>query len=250
MRTATLPAQAVLAQLQSKLAGTAQASTSGARSSTTEEIETISPVLAKVHERISAQAQSTTASLSALGSYKADLFTLGSTGQQLASLSDTSSPEAVQAALAKLVADYNASLLSGHAATGTSAAVARTQRELAGAMDSLDLPRGNLAKLGIVRGPNGTLVLDRSMLPQTTTSEIVGLASTLSQIGTRIGTSVTSALAPDSRLDITMERLGDRAQLLNTQQAAVVSTASRFSALNSAGSSWSSLALSAYRNAA
>ena len=78
---------------------------------------------------------------------------------------------------------------------------------------------------------------------------MAGVASALADTGKRIAGSATEALADDGRLSDVLTRLGVRAQALKDQQAAVLSTATRLSAVSSASSSLSAMALAAYRNA-
>lgn len=247
MRTANINVQAVLAQAQAKLAGTTQQTASGDKSSDAEAIGKISPVLAQVHERIAAQSQAVTASLSALGSYKSDLFNLGAAAKGLTALSASSTPVAVQAALQKVVTAYNATLKSG--AGADSASTGRAQRALDAAIDGLDMPRGNLARLGISRAADGVLALDTGALAKATAGDTAGIATALAAMGTRAAETANQTLADPGRLSDSMARLGHRVQALKAQQAAVLSTANQLSAVSSASSSLSAMALAAYRNA-
>lgn len=248
MRTATISVDSVLAQAQAKLASSTQQSTSATQSADTEALGKISPVLAQVHERIAAQAQTVTASLSALGSFKSGLADLGTAAKGLGALSSSSTPEAIQSALAKLVTAYNATLKAG-TAVGGDAGVGRTERALAKAIDALDTPRGNLAKLGIARQQDGQLALDSSALGKAVAGGAAGVADALSKLGDSLVGASTQALADDGRLSDYLTRLDKRSQALKDQQAAVLSTANRLSAVSSAGSSLSAMALAAYRNA-
>jgi hypothetical protein len=248
MRTATISVDSVLAQAQAKLASSTQQSTSTTPSADTEALGKISPVLAKVQERIAAQAQTVTASLSALGSFKSGLADLGTAAKGLTALSSSSTPEAIQSALTKLVTAYNATLKAG-AAVGGDAGVGRTERALDKAVDALDTPRGNLAKLGIARQQDGQLALDSSTLAKAVAGGAAGVADALAKLGDSLAGASTQALADDGRLSDYLARLDKRSQALKDQQAAVLSTANRLSAVSSAGSSLSAMALAAYRNA-
>ncbi|KQP50019.1 hypothetical protein [Pseudorhodoferax sp. Leaf274] len=247
MRTGTISVDSVLAQAQAKLASSTQQTASGGKSADTEALGKISPVLAQVQERITAQSQTVTASLSALGSFKSGLADLGTAAKGLGALSASSTPEAVQAALAKLVTAYNATL-KGAAAAGSDA-TARTQRALDSAVDALDMPRGNLARLGIARQADGTLALDNGALGKARSGDAAGVAQAFSRLGDSLAKASTEALADDGRLNNYLDRLGKRSQALKDQQAAVLSTATKLSQVNSASSSLSAMALAAYRNA-
>ena len=252
MRTGNISVDSVLAQAQAKLASSAQQATSTDQSTTksadTEALGKISPVLAQVHERIAAQAQTVTASLSALGSFKSGLVDLGTAAKGLGALSPSSTPEAIQSALGKLVSAYNATL-KGAAAVGSDAGVGRTERALDNAVDALDVPRGNLARLGIGRQADGTLALDSSVLGKAVAGGAAGVVDALSTLGDSLAGASTQALADEGRLSDYLARLDKRSQALKDQQAAVLSTANKLSQINSASSSLSAMALAAYRNA-
>ncbi|MGC3984443.1 MAG: flagellar hook protein [Pseudorhodoferax sp.] len=251
MRTGNISVDSVLAQAQAKLAGSTQqaaSSASSAASADTEALGKVSPVLAQVQERIAAQAQTVTASLSALGSFKSGLVDLGTAAKGLGALSAASTPEAIQSALAMLVTAYNATR-KGAAAVGSDAGAGRTERAMDNAIDALDTPRGSLAGLGIGRQADGTLALDSGALGKAVAGGAAGVVEALSRLGDRLAGASTQALADDGRLNDYLARLDKRSQALKDQQAAVLSTANKLSAVSSAGSSLSAMALAAYRNA-
>lgn len=248
MRTGNISVDSVLAQAQARLAGSMQQAPSSDKAADTEALGKISPVLAQVQERIAAQSQAVTASLSALGSFKSGLADLATAAQAMASLSASSTPEAVQSALGKLVTAYNATRKDGSAAGGD-AGIGRTRRVLESTIEALDTPRGSLAKLGIGRQTDGTLALDNSALAKAHAGDAPGVAGALANWGERVSGLASQALAEDGRLNDYLARLGKRSQALQDQQAAVLSTATRLAQLNSAGSSLSAMALAAYRNA-
>jgi hypothetical protein len=247
MRTGNISVDSVLAQAQAKLASSTQQTPSKAPSADTEALGKISPVLAQVQERIAAQAQTVTASLSALGSFKSGLADLGTAAKGLTALSASSTPEAIQSAMTKLVTAYNATRKAG-AAVGGDAGVGRTERALDKAIDALDTPRGNLARLGIGRQEDGALVLDSSALGKAVAGGAASVAAALSTLGDSLAGASTQALADDGRLSDYLARLDKRSQALKDQQAAVLSTANKLSAIGSASSSLSAMALAAYRN--
>lgn len=252
MRTDTVNVQALLAQAQAKLSGSTQQTSSGTKSTDTEKIGKISPALAQVHERITAQSQTATASLSALGKFKSDLDGLGSAAKAVAALSADSGPNAVQAALEKMVAAYNASLTSGATASSTrnDGSADRALREMRSTIDKLTAPSAGLAQLGLTRQENGTLALDSKALAGALAKQPAPDRGPLTKLAEGIAGSATKSLSQDSRLNTSLSRLGQRAQALQAQQAAVVSTANQLAQLGSStGNSWSAQALAAYRRA-
>lgn len=141
IRTDNLNVQSLLARAQSKLnssttqaasdsagkksaAETSATKTDSTKTETTEaeKVRKLAPSLTKAHERIAAQAQAGSTSLSALGQFKSSLVDLASAGKDVAALSATSTTQSVQGALEKLVARYNASVAKGSvsAAAGSS----------------------------------------------------------------------------------------------------------------------------------
>ena len=132
IRTDNLNVQSLLARAQSKLnssttqaasdsagkksaAETSATKTDSTKTETTEaeKVRKLAPSLTKAHERIAAQAQAGSTSLSALGQFKSSLVDLASAGKDVAALSATSTTQSVQGALEKLVARYNSSVAKG-----------------------------------------------------------------------------------------------------------------------------------------
>lgn len=241
MRTGNIDVQTLLAQAQARLASEArqaQAPSTGTPSDT-ERIGKLAPALAGAHERIAAQAHAASASLSALGRFKSDLFDLGTAAKALSSLSATSGSKAVQSALDKLVAAYNAAQKNGAAVDGQG--TDRAQRELRASADGL-------GALGAVRQPDGSLALDTGVLGKALADHPAGTAAALAGAAERIATVTSAALAQGSRLSSSLSRLDGQAQALKAQQAAVMDAATRIAGLNGAASHWSALALAAYRS--
>ena len=258
MRTGNINVQVLLAQAQAKLSGktlsdTTQKAASSTTTSDVEKLSEISPVLAQVHQRIAAQSQTASASLSALGQFKSDLFNLGTTAKNLASLTAASTPQAVQSSVEKMVAAYNATLKSGDAMGSSggdgSAGTSRAQRELRAAVDGRGTPSAELSKMGVVRKPDGSLSLDTIALAKALSADQGGALAALTRMAERVSGVATQTLAEDSGLSSSMTRLGNRAQALKDQQAAVMRTATELAELDTSAStsSWSAMALAAYR---
>lgn len=254
MRTGNINVQAVLAQAQAKLSGTTQQTTSGNGTSDTEKIGKLYPPLAGVHQRIAAQSQTASASLSALGQFKSGLFNLGTAAKNLTALSAASTPQAIQTiqtSLEQIVSAYNATLKSGAAmstaGSDAGAGISGAQRELRATVDGAATPAGALAKLGVVRKPDGTLSLDTAALAKALTSDRDGAVAALTGMAKSMSGIASKTLADDSRLSTSLARLDSRAQALKAQQAAVLSTATELAELSSSGTSWSAMALAAYR---
>lgn len=251
MRTGNINVQAVLAQAQAKLSGTTQQTPSSNGTSEAEKIGKLYPPLAGVHQRIAAQSQTASASLSALGQFKSGLFNLGTAAKNLAALPAASTPQAIQTSLEQVVSAYNATLKSGAAMSGAGsdagAGISGAQRELRAAVDGAATSAGALAKLGVVRKPDGTLSLDTAALSKALTSDRDGAVAALTGMAKSMSGIASKTLADDSRLSTSLARLDSRAQALKAQQAAVLSTATELAELSSSGTSWSAMALAAYR---
>lgn len=250
MRTGNINVQAVIAQAQAKLADSPQKTTSSDEASTTEQIGKLYPALAGAHQRIAAQSQTASASLSALGQFKSDLFKLGTVATALTSLSADNTPQAIQSGLEQLVATYNASLKSGSAMgtadAGAGAGISGAQRELRAASAELD-------KMGIVRKQDGSLSLDTAALAKAIANDQNAVLTSLNKMAQSMSGTVIKTLADDSRLSQSLSRLDNRAQALKAQQAAVMRTATQLAELGSASTnssnSWNAMALAAYRSA-
>ncbi len=242
MRTGNIDVHHLLAQAQARLAGSAQQASAGDASADTKTIGKLAPALAGVHERIAVQAHAASASLSVLGRFKADLFDLGTAARALSSLSAATPSKAVQAALDKLVAAYNAALKTGAAAGAPGAGTARAQRELGMSAEVL-------AAWGVVRQPDGSLRQDAGTLDKALAGDAAGAVAALAAVAAHMAGTTAEALAQDSRLSTSMSRLDGQAQALKAQQAAVMDTATRIAALNGPGRQWNAMALAAYRNA-
>lgn len=252
MRTGNINVQAVIAQAQAKLADSPQKTTSSDGASTTEQIGKLYPALAGAHQRIAAQSQTASASLSALGQFKSDLFKLGTVATALTSLSADNTPQAIQSGLEQLVATYNASLKSGgamataDAAAGAGAGISSAQRELRAASAELD-------KMGVVRKQDGSLSLDTAALAKALANDQNAVVASLNKMAQSMSGTAAKTLADDSRLSQSLTRLDSRAQALKAQQAAVMRTATQLAELGNASTntsnSWNAMALAAYRSA-
>ncbi|WP_310635590.1 flagellar filament capping protein FliD [Delftia acidovorans] len=273
IRTDNLNVQSLLARAQSKLnSSTTQAASdsagkkSAAETSATktdsnstktetteaEKVRKLAPSLTKAHERIAAQAQAGSTSLSALGQFKSSLVDLASAGKDVAALSATSTTQSVQGALEKLVARYNSSVAKGSvsAAAGSSTDVGATRalRELRSAIMSVtgSATAPSLGKLGIVPRQDGTLAVDAKALEKSMAADAAGVTSALAGIGKAVENSANSALSTGSRLSSSMASLGDRVKTLQQQQSAVVATAEKLGDSLVGSANWNRMVLDAY----
>lgn len=272
IRTDNLNVQSLLARAQSKLnssttqaasdsagkksaAETSATKTDSTKTETTEaeKVRKLAPSLTKAHERIAAQAQAGSTSLSALGQFKSSLVDLASAGKDVAALSATSTTQSVQGALEKLVARYNASVAKGSsvsAAAGSSTDVGATRalRELRSAIMSVtgSATAPSLGKLGIVQRQDGTLAVDAKALEKSMAADAAGVTSALAGIGKAVENSANSALSTGSRLSSSMASLGDRVKTLQQQQSAVVATAEKLGDSLVGSANWNRMVLDAY----
>jgi len=235
-------------------AETSATKTDSTKTETTEaeKVRKLAPSLTKAHERIAAQAQAGSTSLSALGQFKSSLVDLASAGKDVAALSATSTTQSVQGALEKLVARYNSSVAKGSvsAAAGSSTDVGATRalRELRSAIMSVtgSATAPSLGKLGIVQRQDGTLAVDAKALEKSMAADAAGVTSALAGIGKAVESSANSALSTGSRLSSSMASLGDRVKTLQQQQSAVVATAEKLGDSLVGSANWNRMVLDAY----
>ncbi|MBB1648908.1 MAG: flagellar filament capping protein FliD [Delftia acidovorans] len=272
IRTDNLNVQSLLARAQSRLnsSSTAQtpsdsaskknaAETSATKTESTktetteaEKVRKLAPSLSKAHERIAAQAQAGSTSLSALGQFKSSLVDLATAGKDVAALTATSTTQSVQGALEKLVARYNASVAKGSASAAagstTDVGASRALRELRSAIMSVtgSATSPSLARIGIVQRQDGTLALDAKALEKSMAADAAGVTSALAGIGKAVENSANDALSTGSRLSSSMASLGDRVKALQQQQSAVVATAEKLGDSLVGSANWNRMVLDAY----
>ena len=155
---------------------------------TTSALNKLSPSLGKAHERVRAQLQSDSASLSQLGKYKATVSDLAAAAQSLGQLDVGANAVNGIQTVERFVAAYNQAITASQASA--------SRRNLTNA----DTSRSQLAKLGISRQSDGTLKLDTTTLKKAlstnSTSNTTSIAdtglSTLAQLGKAIGKAIKS----------------------------------------------------------
>ena len=272
IRTDNLNVQSLLARAQSRLnssttaqtasdsvikksdaqAGATKTDSTKTETTEAEKVRKLAPSLSKAHERIAAQAQAGSTSLSALGQFKSSLVDLASAGKDVAALSATSTTQSVQGALEKLVARYNASAAKGNASAAagstTDVGASRALRELRSAIMSVtgSATAPSLGKLGIVQRQDGTLAVDAKALEKSMAADAAGVTSALAGIGKSVQNRANSALSTGSRLSSSMASLGDRVKTLQQQQSAVVATAEKLGDSLVGSANWNRMVLDAY----
>ncbi len=257
IRTDNVGVQALMAQTQTRLAssattsagGTAEKETQAGQSTAADKVKRLAPSLSQAHERIAAQAQAASTSLSALGQFKSSLVDLGQSGRELVALSATATTQSVQAAVERFVSRHNASVSKGTAAAGSTndTSVSRTMRELRSTVNGASgLDASSLVKMGITQKPDGTLVLDAKALAKSMETNPAGTAAALARIGKGVDTATGAALDADSRLSSSITTVGNRAKLLQQQETAVVDTATRLGEAYGLSGTWNRQVLDAY----
>lgn len=272
IRTDNLNVQSLLARAQSRLnssttaqtasdsaikksdaqAGATKTDSTKTETTEAEKVRKLAPSLSKAHERIAAQAQAGSTSLSALGQFKSSLVDLATAGKEMAALTATSTTQSVQGALEKLVARYNASAAKGNASAAagstTDVGATRALRELRAAIMSVtgSATSPSLARIGIVQRQDGTLAVDAKALEKSMAADAAGVTSALAGIGKAVENSANDALSTGSRLSSSMASLGDRVKALQQQQSAVVATAEKLGDSLVGSANWNRMVLDAY----
>lgn len=196
--------------------------------------------LSKAHERLSAQLQTASTSISQLGQYKATVSTLSGVAGALAGVgSGTSSADVVKQSEA-FVAAFNAAVLQakgsggGAGQTEASQALADSKR----ALTSTDASRSQLNKLGFARQADGTLKLDATALKKALSADASGSLGTLAQLGKATAKRAEAELAGDGRISLAVKKASDRSQVLKQQQSALVNVATQTLQPQTTGGSW------------
>ncbi|WP_313282107.1 flagellar filament capping protein FliD [Delftia tsuruhatensis] len=272
IRTDNLNVQSLLARAQSRLnssttvqtasdsaikksdaqAGATKTDSTQTETTEAEKVRKLAPSLSKAHERIAAQAQAGSTSLSALGQFKSSLVDLATAGKEMAALTATSTTQSVQGALEKLVARYNASAAKGNASAAagstTDVGATRALRELRAAIMSVtgSATSPSLGRIGIVQRQDGTLAVDAKALEKSMATDPAGVTSALAGIGKAVENSANDALSTGSRLSSSMASLGDRVKALQQQQSAVVATAEKLGDSLVGSANWNRMVLDAY----
>ncbi|MFG0678871.1 flagellar filament capping protein FliD [Delftia sp. WSY_7] len=272
IRTDNLNVQSLLARAQSRLnssttaqtasdsvikksdaqAGATKTDSTKTEATEAEKVRKLAPSLSKAHERIAAQAQAGSTSLSALGQFKSSLVDLATAGKEMAALTATSTTQSVQGALEKLVARYNASAAKGNASAAagstTDVGATRALRELRAAIMSVtgSATSPSLARIGIIQRQDGTLAVDAKALEKSMATDPAGVTSALAGIGKAVENSANDALSTGSRLSSSMASLGDRVKALQQQQSAVVATAEKLGDSLVGSANWNRMVLDAY----
>ncbi|MEJ8292745.1 flagellar filament capping protein FliD [Delftia tsuruhatensis] len=272
IRTDNLNVQSLLARAQSRLnssttaqtasdsaikkseaqAGATKTDSTKTETTEAEKVRKLAPSLSKAHERIAAQAQAGSTSLSALGQFKSSLVDLATAGKEVAALTATSTTQSVQGALEKLVARYNASAAKGNASVAagstTDVGATRALRELRAAIMSVtgSATSPSLARIGIIQRQDGTLAVDAKALEKSMATDPAGVTSALAGIGKAVENSANDALSTGSRLSSSMASLGDRVKALQQQQSAVVATAEKLGDSLVGSANWNRMVLDAY----
>ena len=272
IRTDNLNVQSLLARAQSRLnssttaqtasdsaikksdaqAGATKTDSTQTETTEAEKVRKLAPSLSKAHERIAAQAQAGSTSLSALGQFKSSLVDLATAGKEMAALTATSTTQSVQGALEKLVARYNASAAKGNASAAagstTDVGASRALRELRAAIMSVtgSATSPSLGRIGIVQRQDGTLAVDAKALEKSMATDPAGVTSALAGIGKAVENSANDALSTGSRLSSSMASLGDRVKALQQQQSAVVATAEKLGDSLVGSANWNRMVLDAY----
>lgn len=202
----------------------------------------ISPALAKAHERILAQAQLASTSISQLGQYKAAVSNLSVKANALGSITSSTSSADVIKTVENFVSAFNATITQTNAVAGEQAngqteasrALAASKRTLS----STDASRSQLNKLGLTRQQDGTLALDSAVLQKALAGGLDTATATLSQLGKTMGKRADAELASSGSLNVASERSSQRALALKQQQSALLSAATTMSQAQANNANW------------
>lgn len=218
------------------------ADTTVTQSQSTATLSKISPALAKAHERLAAQYQTESTSISQLGQYKAAVSSLSGAASTLAGVSAGSSLADIAKLADSYVSAFNAAIKQGNAGSGGSVGgqseASRAVTESRKSLTSSDSSRSQLSKLGFARQADGTLKLDVDALKKSLSTDLAGTTVTLSQMGKAIAKRADAELTDKGRLTTAKEKASNRALSLMQQQSSLLDAAAQLQQAQANTGSW------------
>jgi hypothetical protein len=216
--------------------------TTSAQSQATSALTKISPALAKAHDRLVAQFQVQSTSISQLGQYKAAVSALSGAAQSLAGTSANASLADVTKLAEGFVTAFNAAITQANGTAGSSTSQTEAGKALSGSKRTLgasDASRSQLTTMGLLRQPDGTLKLDAASLKKAFANSPSGTTSALAQLGKVMAKRADSELSDKGRVALATDRASSKALSLKQQESALLSSATQLAqAQSTTSNSW------------
>lgn len=229
-----------ISQLSNSLSTSYSTNTSTSTQATAK-TDAVSTSLNKSSTKIQTQLDAATASLSALGKFKASVSVLQTSAQSLSQFTATSSSDDVKKGLSSFIANFNAMVASTKTVATDSSGVDRISKGMTRAM-SADLSKiSDLRNMGFTKASDGTLKLDAAKFEAAYKASPSAVQSTLSKLGQLVDKSANKELASGGRIGSSMESLSSKSSLLKLQQSALLKASQQYTSLmsSSAGSTLS-----------
>ncbi len=179
---------------------------------------TSSSPLDKVVQRIQASVDSTSAQISAMGSFKSSVAQLQSVAKTLSNLSTTSTADNLTQTAASLFNTFNAAIA---AATKTGPAASGASRDLQRALQSSPALSDAMHKLGLGVQSDGTLQHNAKQFAAALAADPAGVRTALQKLGQQLNTVAGKELASDGKLSTALATLNQRNTALAAQQKAL-----------------------------
>lgn len=229
------------------------ATASSATSATTQQqatqaasaIDPTTAALKKADARVQKLLDSTTASISGLGKFKAAVANTQTTAKALSALKDTSAVADVKKALDGFASSFNTVVAETKSLTADASGTARISRAMNRAVNA-DLSKlGDLRAMGFTNGTDGSLKIDSAKLEAAYKADPKGVQETLAKLGKLAEKTAEKELSGDGRIAGAMDKLKGQANNFMLQQSAILKVSQTFSQQNIGGGYFASL-MSAY----
>jgi hypothetical protein len=236
-----------LASLRST-AITTSATSSQTTAQTTEKVYPTPSSLKKVDTRLQSQLDTTSASLSALGKFKASIAETQRTAQGLSGLTSTSTSEEAAKAATSFAASFNAMLAVTKTAASQSSGVGNISRSMTRAMTADFSKITDLRAMGFTKAADGSLSLDMAKFEAAYKENPARAQAVLTKLGQLVDKTATKELGVDSRTNASLDALTSRSAAIKLQQSALIKLSQQMGSM--AQTQTSSAGLSAYYNMA
>lgn len=198
----------------------------------TSAIDPTTAALKKADARVQKLLDSTTASISGLGKFKAAVANTQTTAKALSALKDTSTVADVKKALDGFASSFNTVVAETKSLTADASGTARISRSMNRAVNA-DLSKlGDLRAMGFTNGTDGSLKIDSAKLEAAYKADPKGVQETLAKLGKLAEKTAEKELSGDGRIAGGMEKLKGQATNFMLQQSAILKVSQTFAQQN------------------
>jgi len=224
-----------ISPLSSALTSTASTSSQTAAQATAS-ADPITAGLQKSSTKLQTLLDTTTASLSTLGKFKAAVSATQTAANGLSALKDSASSDEVKKALSSFVSTFNAMVASTQSAAATSSGAERISRGMTRAMTADFSKVDALRQMGFTKASDGSLALDASKLEAAYKASPSGVLGTLSKLGKLVDKAAAKELASGGGIGSSVSALTTKASTLQLQKTALLKAVQQYASFAQAGS--------------